>query len=495
MAKLAVGRPDTVHARQVVFSSIEFLWFFLPVALAAYWLAPPGWRNAVLAIASLIFYAWGAHAIVFVFLLSLVVNYSAGLAIARYRALGRVRAERRVLWAAIVVDLVLLAIWKYTVFLASQLDGVLGWFGSPHAIALPAITLPIGISFFTFHAISYVVDTYRGDAEPMRRPWDFAQYMAFFPQLIAGPIVRYHQIEEQIRQPPPRSERLWQLADGFPRFALGLCKKVLIADQVGPVADAAFSHTHALTTPAAWIGALAYTVQIYFDFSGYSDMAIGMARMFGFRFPENFNRPYSSVSLTDFWRRWHMTLSRWFRDYVYIPLGGNRGTRRRTSANLLFVFFLTGMWHGAAWTFIVWGLYNGVILVAERLSGVARWPDERMVVVRRSVTLLLVVLGWVLFRAATFGDAARVYGAMLPVHFGALTPAVHNALTGEPIVALLVGLWTCLFPRWLVLGRVVEDGAWRGAALAARVAVLLILPVAAISVAAGSFSPFLYYRF
>ncbi|MGH2915958.1 MAG: MBOAT family O-acyltransferase [Solirubrobacteraceae bacterium] len=479
----------------MVFSSIEFLWFFFPAVLVLYVLTPPGWRNTVLALSSLVFYAWGAHAIVYVFLLSMAINYTAGLAIVALRGRGRNGAATAAMWIAIVLDLLTLAIWKYTVFAVGQLNGVLGWLGDPHAIGLPSITLPIGISFFTFHAISYVVDTHRGHAMPMRRPQDFAQYMAFFPQLIAGPIIRYHQIEDQIRKPPPRSQRLEHLADGFPRFALGLCKKVLIADKVGPVADAAFSHTHTLTTTAAWIGALAYTVQIYFDFSGYSDMAIGMARMFGFRFPENFDRPYSSVSLTDFWRRWHITLSRWFKDYVYIPLGGNRGTLSRTSFNLLFVFLLTGMWHGAAWSFILWGVYNGVVLVIERVSGIARWPDERLMVARRAVTLLLVVLGWVLFRAHTLGDAGRVYAAMVPAHFGALTPAVHAALTREPALALIVGLLSCLLPRAFVLGRVVEDGRWAGIPLLARAAVLAFVPLATISVAAGSFSPFLYFRF
>ena len=479
----------------MVFSSIEFLWFFLPVVLALYALVPPGGRNLLLALASLVFYAWGAHAIVFVFIASIAINYLAGRMIGRMREQRRERAARRVMWSAIVVDVALLFTWKYTVFATYQLDRVLGWLGDHHAIPLPAITLPIGISFFTFHAISYVVDTTRGEAPPMRRVHDFAQYMAFFPQLIAGPIIRYHQIDDQIRQPPPRSQRVSDLADGFPRFALGLSKKVLIADQVGRIADAAFANTHGLSTPAAWLGALAYTVQIYFDFSGYTDMAIGMARMFGFRFPENFNRPYSSVSLTDFWRRWHMTLSRWFRDYVYIPIGGNRGTRARTSANLLFVFLLTGLWHGAAWTFVLWGLYHGVVLVIERVSGIARWPDTRLAVLRRTVALLLVIIGWVLFRARTIGDAARVYQAMLPTHFHALNPAVHAALNRETVAALLVGLLTVLLPRDLVLGRVVLDGRWAGRPLAARLAAVVIVPLAAISVAAGSFSPFLYFRF
>jgi alginate O-acetyltransferase complex protein AlgI len=488
------GSAALAHAG-MVFSSIEFLWFFMPVVLGLYFVVPPRGRNALLALVSLVFYAWGAHAIVVVFVASIAINFSAGLLIARYRALGRERAVWRVVRAAVVVDLGILFVWKYTVFAAGQVLSLLGGLGDPHAFGKPSIALPIGISFFTFHAISYVVDCARGEAPAMRRIQDFAQYMAFFPQLIAGPIVRYHQIDDQIRTPPPREQRLADLADGFPRFALGLSKKVLIADQVGRIADAAFAHTHGMSTPAAWLGALAYTVQIYFDFSGYSDMAIGMARMFGFRFPENFNRPYSSVSMTDFWRRWHMTLSRWFRDYLYIPLGGNQGSRLRTSGVLLFVFLLTGTWHGAAWTFVLWGIYNGVLLVIERLTGVARLPDTRLAVVRRAGTFVLVVLGWVLFRAASLGDAGRVYHALIAFHFTALPAAVHQALGREQVLALTIGLATVLMPRDLVLGRVVLDGRWSGLPLLARGATIALLPFAAITVAAGSFSPFLYFRF
>jgi alginate O-acetyltransferase complex protein AlgI len=235
----------------MVFSSIEFLWFFMPVVLALYALVPPRGRNLLLAVVSLVFYAWGAHGIVFVFLASIGLNYLAGRWIGRLRAEQRLPAAKRVMLAAIVIDLAILFTWKYTVFAVSQLDHVLGWFGDRKGIPLPAITLPIGISFFTFHAISYVVDTTRGEAPPMRRIQDFTQYMAFFPQLIAGPIIRYHQIDDQIRRPPPRSARLGDLADGFPRFAWGLCKKVLIADQVGHIADATFAHTHSLTTAGA----------------------------------------------------------------------------------------------------------------------------------------------------------------------------------------------------------------------------------------------------
>ena len=477
----------------MVFSSIEFLWFFMPAVLLAYAAVPPRWRNGLLAAVSLLFYAWGAHAIVFVFLASILLNYVAGRLIGRALAQGRERTARRVMWAAVVGNLAVLFGWKYTVFAVDQLNGLIGLFGDG-SIPEPSITLPIGISFFTFHGISYVVDVTRGQARPMRGIADYAQYMAFFPQLIAGPIIRYRQIEDQIRTPPPRSRRLDDIAEGFPRFALGLCKKVLIADQVAPIADAAFSDADALTAPAAWIGALAFSVQIYFDFSGYSDMAIGLARMFGFRFPENFDRPYSAVSMTDFWRRWHITLSRWFRDYVYIPLGGSRVSQAVTVRNLLLIFLLVGAWHGAAWTFVLWGLYNGALLVAERVSGVVRLPDERLAVIRRAGTFLFVVLGWVLFRAAGVGEAADVYSAMFSFETGALPARLDEVMTPQPLVALGVGLATVLLPRRLVLGRVLEGG-WRGPSLGARVAVVAAAPLAAISVAAGSFSPFLYFQF
>jgi alginate O-acetyltransferase complex protein AlgI len=478
----------------MVFSSIEFLWFFMPVVLALYALVPPRWRNALLASVSIVFYAWGAHSIVVVFLASILLNYLAGRAIGRFKARGREDAARRAMWAAIVVNLLVLFTWKYTVFAVDQLNGLIGIFGDSETIPLPSILLPIGISFFTFHGISYVVDVTRESAAPMRNIADYTQYMAFFPQLIAGPIVRYHQIDHQIRNPPPRRERLDDIAEGFPRFALGLSKKVLVADQVAPIADAAFSDPSGLTFTGAWIGALAYTVQIYFDFSGYSDMAIGLARMFGFRFPENFDRPYSAVSMTDFWRRWHITLSRWFRDYVYIPLGGSRVSQAITLRNLMIIFLLVGAWHGAAWPFVLWGVCNGLLLVFERSTGIARLPDARLAAVRRFATFGLVVFGWVLFRSTSLGDAADVYAAMLSPSGGALPDALDEALATPALLALGFGLASALTPRGLVIGRVLQ-GRWEGGPLAARIAVLALLPFAAITVAAGSFSPFLYFQF
>jgi alginate O-acetyltransferase complex protein AlgI len=477
----------------VVFSSIEFLWLFMPVVLALYLVVPPRWRNALLGAASLSFYAWGAGALLFLLLGSIAFNFVAGRLIGAAQDAGGERRAARVTALAVAGNLLVLAFWKYAVFAVQQLDSVLGVFGGH--IRAPSIALPIGISFFTFHAISYVVDIHRGRARPMRRPADYVQYMAFFPQLIAGPIIRYHEINDQIVSPPRRSERLGDLADGFPRFALGLCKKVLIADQVGVMADAAFAAGgDGLNSTTAWLGVLAYTVQIYFDFSGYSDMAIGLARMFGFRFPENFNRPYSAVSMTDFWRRWHMSLSRWFRDYVYVPLGGNRLGTRKTVRNLLFVFLLTGAWHGAAWTFVLWGVFHGSLLVGERLTGVNRLADDRAIVVRRAATVLLVVLGWVLFRADSLGQAGDFYSAMAGFDFAPLPSAVDAVVTPQALLALAVGLCSVALPRDLVLGRVL-GGEWSGRPLLVRVVVLAIVPWAAVSVAAGSFSPFLYFRF
>jgi alginate O-acetyltransferase complex protein AlgI len=469
----------------VAFSSIEFLWLFMPAVLALYLALPPRTRNALLATVSLVFYMWGAHALLFMFLVSIGFNYAAGIAIDLEKQRGRSGRARWVLRAAVAANLACLLFWKYTDFAVEQIAGL-------H----PDIVLPLGISFFTFHGISYVVDVWRGTARPMRRLADYAQYMAFFPQLISGPIVRYHEIDEQIRRPPPRSQRLADIADGFPRFALGLSKKVVIADPLGGVVAAVFDGGGTPGFGMTWVGALAFAMQIYFDFSGYSDMAIGLARMFGLQFPENFRRPYSSVSLTDFWRRWHMTLSRWFRDYLYIPLGGSRGTQAETVRNLFVVFFLTGIWHGAAWTFVLWGVYNGTLLVAERLTGIAALPDARAAALRRAGTFVLVVLGWVMFRANSVGDAIDFYKAMVP-RPGVILDLpleVSQAFTAQAKLALAIGLATLLLPRGFVLGRVLQD-RWSGLPLAGRAFAIALLPYTTILIAAGSFSPFLYFRF
>ncbi len=477
----------------MVFSSIEFLWFFMPAVLVLYLLFPPRARNGLLAALSLVFYASGAHALLFMFLISILFNFVAGLLIVSAKDQDEPSRAVWIMRIAVGVNLAVLFFWKYAVFAVRQLDSLTSVIGVSK-LAVPSITLPLGISFFTFHGISYVVDIHRGTARPMRSVANYVQYMAFFPQLIAGPIIRYHQIDEQIRTPPPRSQRLADIAEGFPRFALGLTKKVVIADPLGGVATVSFALPGHPSFGTAWIGALAYTVQIYFDFSGYTDMAIGMARMFGLRFPENFARPYSSVSMTDFWRRWHMTLSRWFRDYVYIPLGGSRGTQGQTIRNLWFVFLLTGAWHGAAWTFIIWGIYNGTLLVIERLTGIAAMEDGRLAVSRRAITFLLVVVGWVMFRASSPAQAVRFYVGMIPHGRFALDPFLSSTITPQVKLALVVGLATVLLPRNLVFGRVLQSD-WSGRGVLVRALAVATLPYATLLVAAGSFSPFLYFRF
>jgi alginate O-acetyltransferase complex protein AlgI len=398
-----------------------------------------------------------------------------------------------VLIAAVVFDIGILAIFKYATFAQLQFQALIRDFGAAGGTIL-RIGLPIGISFFTFHHLSYVIDIYRGKRPALRHPVQFVTYIAMFPQLIAGPIVRYHEIADQL--PVLREDRLADFAAGFPRFAHGLAKKVIVADSVGPIADSVFTlPSHQLTTPAAWLGALAYTLQIYFDFSGYSDMAIGLGRMMGFQLPENFARPYSSVSVTDFWRRWHMSLSRWFRDYLYIPLGGNKKGPRRTYINLYIVFALTGFWHGANWTFLIWGLYHGTWLVIERLTGYRTWSDDRLRYPRRAATFLIAVVGWVFFRANTLHGAGEVLHAMFIPHFGPLPNAVSAAATTQRTVFMALAMLVVLLPPSFVFGRFLEEATGR-AATAARVAVgTLAAPYAAILVAAGTFSPFLYFKF
>ncbi len=454
-----------VDSPAMSFAAPLFLWFFMPATLVAYWLLPR-FRNGIVAVASLVFYAWGAGAYTLLLLSAIVVNYAAG------RVLDRIERRRAaVLVAAVAWNLSILAVWKYAGFATGQLRA-LGLEGVP----LVELALPIGISFFTFHHISYVVDVYRRSTPAQTSVVGFVTYIAMFPQLVAGPIVRYHEISGQLAKPVEGG-----LAAGFPRFALGLAKKVVIADSLAPIADAAFAPGAEMSTVTAWVGALAYTLQIYFDFSGYSDMAIGLGLMIGFRLPENFDRPYSAHSITDFWRRWHMSLSRWFRDYVYIPLGGNRHGPWKTYRNLLTVFVLCGLWHGADWTFLVWGLYHGVLLVAER---VLRFRPGRL------VTLLLVVFGWVVFRAESMPAAWRMLGAMVTWRPGPLDEFVAHAANPQRLAVFVLALVVVCLPG-RPLGPLVATGP-----RPLRAAVTwLAAPYAALLVAAGTFSPFLYYQF
>ena len=485
----------------MVFSSITFLFLFLPATLVAYHLLPRLTRNAFLVAVSLLFYTWGAGWVVLVLIASIAWNFVIGGRIERSTDRGDRAAARRYLAIGVIVNVAALVWFKYINFGVDQADVLLDWLGLP-AIPWSEVLLPIGISFYTFHSLSFLIDVYRGTARHLVSPIDFALYIAFFPQLIAGPIVRFHEIRDQLVR---RTETADQFATGVLRFAHGLGKKVLIADTVAPVADAVFAApTDALGTSAAILGTVAFAIQLYFDFSGYSDMAIGIALMFGIRLPENFARPYSSASITEFWRRWHMSLSRWFRDYLYIPLGGNRGSAAQTYRNLVIVFLIVGLWHGAAWTFVVWGLFHGVLLLAERALGIGRDRGEERVEtgsaralahgLARARTLILVMLGWVLFRSIGLPEAIGVYEALLRPDIP-LTPRVVLALDPMAAIALGVGVLTFLLPTsWVTGVRLQVDRSLPAGGL--RLAELgLVLPIALLVAAAGGFSPFLYFQF
>jgi alginate O-acetyltransferase complex protein AlgI len=457
----------------VVFSSPTFLFVFLPLVLAAYALTPVRLRKGLLVAASLFFYAWGVGGFVFTIVASTLADWALARFIESELRNGRRRRARLLLTASIVQNLALLGYFKYANFFVDQVSGALDRIGLESG-GIAAIALPIGISFFTFEKISYTVDVWRGHTPARRNPLDLLLFVSLFPRAIAGPIVR-----------------------GVTRFAHGLAKKVIIADTVAPVADASFALQGGdLTTTAAWVGIIAYTLQIYFDFSGYSDMAIGLGRIFGFRFAENFNRPYSAVSVTDFWRRWHMTLSRWFRDYLYIPLGGSRGSQTMLYRNLVLVFLATGFWHGADWTFVIWGGYHGALLVVERVAGLRGLdPGVGFVALRRAVTLLLIMVGWVLFRADDIGSAGHYLRAMFTPQGTELGMAYEGVLTNQALFVLALGSLVALMPRGLVVGRALAERETR-VAWAGRFAVVgALLPISLVLVLSGTFSAFLYFRF
>jgi alginate O-acetyltransferase complex protein AlgI len=477
----------------MVFSSSEFLFFFLPAVLAVYYASPRRWRNLVLMAASFAFYAWDSGVLVGLLVVSIGVDFVAGRVVARGRRREHPGTVRAGITLSVIVNVALLGYFKYANFLIDQLNAV-GSALDLGTIAWPSVVLPIGISFYTFQSMSYTIDVARGRAQAIRNIIDFALYVSLFPQLIAGPIVRFHEVSDEI---VGRRSSVDDFAEGVVRFTHGLAKKVLVADAVGLVVEPTFTMSPAeLTTIAAWLGVLAYTLQIYFDFSGYSDMAIGLGRMFGFHFPENFRRPYSALSVTDFWRRWHITLSNWFRDYLYVPLGGSRVGTARTYFNLGLVFFITGLWHGANWTFVIWGAYHGILLILERLTGQRPVGDEEPNSwLRRGFTLLAVMVGWVIFRAESLAQAAGILEAMFTYRPGPLPAAMATVLTTRVQMTLVLASLVFILPRSFVGGLVIPTQ--RGRAVAAVRAGLLLLgvPYTLAVVVSGNFSPFLYYQF
>ncbi len=484
----------------MVFSSDIFLFLFFPLALASYFVVPRGLRNTLLLGSSLFFYAWGERKFIVVLLASIFLNYVFGRVLDR-QAGGRRRKLAVAL--AVLVNLGLLAAFKYAAFLVANLNTLLAACRLA-PLPPPDVHLPLGISFFTFHALSYVLDVYRREVRALKSPVDFALYISFFPQSIAGPIVRYHDLAAQLVGRVVTREGF---AAGARQFILGLSKKMLVANTLAAPADAIFGLPGpALTAGLAWLGAVCYTLQIYFDFSGYSDMAIGMARLFGFEFKPNFDYPYASRSVTEFWRRWHISLSSWFRDYLYIPLGGNRRGAARTYFNLVVVFFLCGLWHGASWTFVFWGLYHGGFLVLERM-GLGRLLEGLPSLLRRVYLLLAVVVGWVFFRAATFGGAVAMLRAMAGLGEASAVEYLPAAFLRNDVILALIAGCLCAAPLlpWLVRlrGTVLAgvrrqrlaqalDAAFAAASVAGLAALLL---ASEMLLAGGTHNPFIYFRF
>lgn len=468
----------------MLFSSIVFLFTFLPAVVILYYLLPVRFRNVILLLASLVFYAWGEPVYLFLMLLSILFNYFSGLDIARN--LQDKRAAKRSLVFNLIINLAVLGFFKYEGFVLDTLNGIL-----PVHISYHALPFPIGISFYTFQILSYIIDVYRGNVKVQTNLLNFALYVTMFPQLIAGPIVQYADVDEQLAS---REVSRTKFGEGSMYFIRGLAKKVLLANTSGMI----FTEVSGLAkgniaVMTAWLGAFAYMFQIYFDFSGYSDMAIGLGKMFGFEFNMNFNYPYVSKSITEFWRRWHISLSSWFRDYVYIPLGGNRVSKIKHIRNLLIVWFLTGLWHGAAWNFVAWGLYYGVILIIEKylLSPVLdRLPD----IVRHIYSIVLVVIGWVLFFSSSFGQAADYIRVM----FGA---GAHGFADRESMYLLTSNLIL-----WLILifgstplvhfryEHMLRSKKWNTTIINSVVYAALFIVCIAYLVT-ETYNPFLYFRF
>jgi alginate O-acetyltransferase complex protein AlgI len=475
----------------MVFSSSFFLFSFLPAVILFYFaqrlVSPTGLRNAMLLIFSYLFYLFGAAGFLLILITSTLADYLLGLLIER-------DARHKKVWLclSVILNLGLLVYFKYANFFIAELNSALVYFQS-FPVDWKEVIFPIGISFFTFKKLSYIIDVYRKDSPAMVNIVDFALYITLFPQLIAGPIVRYSYIRKQLKE---RSESWNKFYTGIMRFCWGLAKKVLIANSCGQIADVIFNLDPALLdTKAAWLGAIAYTLQIYFDFSGYSDMAIGLGMLFGFSTPENFNRPYSAISLTDFWRRWHITLSQWFRDYLYIPLGGNRGGNLRTCLNMAVVCVLCGLWHGANWTFLIWGGYHAVFLILERVSGARAIPAEKYRAVRRTITLLIVIVGWVIFRSEDIARAMGFFATMFTASDLRPSYELMRALNYRNVLFLITALTVFFLPGNFSGIKMLIENKDPVALTAGAVMILLLFPYCAAMIAGGSGSPFIYYRF
>lgn len=466
----------------MVFSSTIFLCVYLPLVLLGYYICPKKGRNLFLLIVSLVFYAWGEPKYVFLMIFSILVNYIFGRLMDKHRE--NKKRLKLMLVLSVVIDIGLLSVFKYTDFIITNVNAI---FGSN--FDLLNIALPIGISFYTFQAMSYTIDVYRDDVRVQKNLIDFGMYITMFPQLIAGPIVRYADVQDQLAE---RSVTTADFSEGVMRFVVGLGKKVLLANQMGAVWSDIYALGGDVSALMAWTGAIAYTFQIYFDFSGYSDMAIGLGRMFGFKFPENFRYPYQSVSITDFWRRWHITLSTWFKEYLYIPLGGNRRGLTRQALNLLIVWSLTGFWHGAGWNFVLWGLYYFVILFIEKLF-LLKALDKLPKFFRHVYALLLIIIGWVIFASDDVSVLLPFLGSMFGANGAIGGMDVYTLLT-KAVLLIICCIASTELPKKLFLS---AAGAMNEKAAFTLKSVLMIalLALSMILLIGDSYNPFLYFRF
>jgi alginate O-acetyltransferase complex protein AlgI len=473
----------------MVFSSYLFLFYFLPLALLFYYAGPRRARHLVLTILSYVFYGWANPLFLVLLFVSTSIDYFAGLAMAADQASGaRTRVSRIALLASVCSNLSLLGFFKYYNFGAQNIDAMAQWLGlsSPGLDAALRVTLPLGISFYTFQSMSYAIDVYRGDAKPIRSFIDFACFVSMFPQLVAGPIVRFSEVADQLRS---RTHTIEKFARGIAFLSLGLGKKVLIANPCGKIADLTFD-AGSLAPLEAWYGVTAYAFQIYFDFSAYSDMAVGLGLMFGFMFAKNFDSPYRSQSITEFWHRWHISLSTWLRDYLYLPLGGNRRGRARTYVNLFIVMLLGGLWHGAAWNFVVWGALHGVLLAGERMRGKAALYGVLPAPARMAATFVIVLVTWVFFRSPDLTSAMRYLADMAAL--GAVQPGA-DVLSGIVYAPYYLGTFALAA---VIVWFAPQTWDWtKTLTVPKAVAVFAVLVLSVVVLTTQSFNPFIYFIF
>ena len=466
----------------MVFSSTIFIFAFLPVVLLAYYILGKKVRNYVLLLASLFFYAWGGVDYLKILIASIIINYIFGLLIDKVS--DNTRLKKVILTIGVVLNLGILFYYKYYDFFVENTNLVFNT-----NFQLKYIALPIGISFFTFQGMSYIIDIYRKDGKVNKNPFAVALYISFFPQLVAGPIVKYKTVYDQIRN---RKESIEYFSYGINRFVMGLAKKVIIADILGAMADNIFNlYYSGIDTPTAWIGAICYTFQIYYDFSGYSDMAIGLGYMFGFKFMENFNYPYISKSITEFWRRWHISLSTWFKEYLYIPLGGNR--RGNVYLNLFVVFLVTGVWHGAAWTFVIWGLWHGLFILIERAIRNKKWYINIPNIIKHIITMLIVILGWVLFRADNLEQAIGFIKTMFG--FNNPTPLTFEYIYFINKKFIFWMVMATLGSMPFVANKFNKYNGRKSFEILATIGISILFVVSIIFVVNSTYSPFIYFQF